>query len=932
MHSAAETEPSSGGAVQLLSFHWADVWSGRCPDLVLSFLVNGEARVSRLLVNHCGDEAAAARRFSLLPEGDTGLQQLQGFTAGVALFLDLDSDHDLDLCHYQCSSPSSRGGCHTAPPCTLQCALNSLYSASQSEAQNADVSAQGLQPRSTPVFSLLRPLGDADLSLSAAAAVSTAALALDWNSNSWPELLLLSSAPEAARHRCVRPGWTSIELLPNGAAGLADGAAPRCARAVNDSSPADAGCKGLLAVTEVELAVPSAGCRSLLLADVDWSSGSERHVAELLCFGRRFPDDVQVYRQARASGGRLSPQPQLRPALSNPPPRPLLVRQVCVGDLNGDGRPDVALATENDGLQLGMSDSHARSWTLTLLRPNDEGADGSSKREDTEEAAAGEEEDVTAAGGSVWSVTCLDADNDGHLDVLALHSLPSGAVPVLYYNELHTRGRFTAVVLRPPELELAQPEAAAGDDVSASLAVADWDDDGWLDVAVGHRSGLLQLYRNTRRHQRGQQQQQQAAGQQHWLEVTLYGQHGGVSSSDGAVVTLHWEDGQRQSRVVSASTAASGLYAQGQHHQRLHFGLGSRGSVAQVDVQWFGTSRIRYSDVAGSQHLRIMHLLRPFIPPVFRSYHFRDDGCSLPGQRRLQPSFFVLGQPKCGTSSLAAILATHPLVRHSALKELNYFPYWHQVAGLDWYRAQFPCGSDSERTFDATPTYLSMRAVPPMLTAAFPQARLVVVLRDPVDRSFSLWRMRQRSPVTLRDRLAAERRAREGHDPRQAFHSDAQAFIAGFEACVLEQSRAAGNASLSLSSSGAAASEDEAHDRCVERAKLLGGGLYSVLIARWLRLLANSSQLLVLDSDQLNSRSSVLSLLRALQLERPNEFQLQRKNEAPESAAMLPDTQRLLQDFFRPFNRRLAAQLSFVQGFVPSWLHYGAAPDGLAAG
>lgn len=56
---------------------------------------------------------------------------------------------------------------------------------------------------------------------------------------------------------------------------------------------------------------------------------------------------------------------------------------------------------------------------------------------------------------------------------------------------------------------------------------------------------------------------------------------------------------------------------------------------------------------------------------------------------RALPDFLIIGEAKCGTTSLYDDLARHPLVREAAVKEVHFFDIrFHK--GLDWYRAQFP--------------------------------------------------------------------------------------------------------------------------------------------------------------------------------------------------------------------------------------------------
>jgi hypothetical protein len=109
---------------------------------------------------------------------------------------------------------------------------------------------------------------------------------------------------------------------------------------------------------------------------------------------------------------------------------------------------------------------------------------------------------------------------------------------------------------------------------------------------------------------------------------------------------------------------------------------------------------------------------------------------------------------KCATSALHAYLDAHPDIAMSRLKELNFFngpeqpPHedadtwwvdgqWHR--GLDWYAAQFD--PDVRVRGESSPAYTSPSSpeAPPRMAAVLPRARLVYLVRDPVERAVSQW-------------------------------------------------------------------------------------------------------------------------------------------------------------------------------------------------
>ncbi|NJK56213.1 MAG: tetratricopeptide repeat protein [Pleurocapsa sp. SU_5_0] len=109
-----------------------------------------------------------------------------------------------------------------------------------------------------------------------------------------------------------------------------------------------------------------------------------------------------------------------------------------------------------------------------------------------------------------------------------------------------------------------------------------------------------------------------------------------------------------------------------------------------------------------------------------------------PSQKKSGPDFIIAGAAKCGTSSIYHYLSRHPQVLLSHKKELDF--YWqHYERGIDWYLAHFPTISDRPdfRTGEATPNYLRFPEVAQRIKDTFPQIKIIILLRNPVDRAIS---------------------------------------------------------------------------------------------------------------------------------------------------------------------------------------------------
>jgi len=111
----------------------------------------------------------------------------------------------------------------------------------------------------------------------------------------------------------------------------------------------------------------------------------------------------------------------------------------------------------------------------------------------------------------------------------------------------------------------------------------------------------------------------------------------------------------------------------------------------------------------------------------------------LTGTLRGMPSALIIGTQKGGTTFLFDYLVQHPDVLPPLNKEIHYFDL-NYARGVTWYRARFPYSYQLRgraMTLDASPYYLAHPLVPQRVTGLLPGAKLIVLLRNPVDRAFS---------------------------------------------------------------------------------------------------------------------------------------------------------------------------------------------------
>ena len=135
------------------------------------------------------------------------------------------------------------------------------------------------------------------------------------------------------------------------------------------------------------------------------------------------------------------------------------------------------------------------------------------------------------------------------------------------------------------------------------------------------------------------------------------------------------------------------------------------------------------------------------------------------------PTFVIAGSQKCGTTSLAAALRQHRQVHVARPKEIHFFDR-HFKRGLEWYAEQFSPRDHHLQIGEATPAYLDDHVARKRITRTLPDLKVVILLRNPVDRAYShYWHKRRLGDeplATLEEAVTAEpeRLAEAGPRPR----------------------------------------------------------------------------------------------------------------------------------------------------------------------
>ena len=108
-----------------------------------------------------------------------------------------------------------------------------------------------------------------------------------------------------------------------------------------------------------------------------------------------------------------------------------------------------------------------------------------------------------------------------------------------------------------------------------------------------------------------------------------------------------------------------------------------------------------------------------------------------------KPNLFIVGAPRCGTTSLWSYLKGHPEIFMSSEKELYFFDADLRTnpattISLEKYLRHFSTAGDEKKIGEATPSYLRSPGAPRAIKEFSPTAQIIIMLRNPVDVMHSL--------------------------------------------------------------------------------------------------------------------------------------------------------------------------------------------------
>jgi hypothetical protein len=138
--------------------------------------------------------------------------------------------------------------------------------------------------------------------------------------------------------------------------------------------------------------------------------------------------------------------------------------------------------------------------------------------------------------------------------------------------------------------------------------------------------------------------------------------------------------------------------------------------------------------------------IRAAAPPLARLRHALWDlkfRVRVGLRRGALPNSLIIGASKGGTTSVYHWLSRHPAVCVSRIKEVRYFN-GHYERGPAWYAAQFEPKPGQKVLVEASPSYLWDPDVPERVRSLLGEPKLIVLLREPVERAWSQYWMKVR--------------------------------------------------------------------------------------------------------------------------------------------------------------------------------------------
>jgi len=249
---------------------------------------------------------------------------------------------------------------------------------------------------------------------------------------------------------------------------------------------------------------------------------------------------------------------------------------------------------------------------------------------------------------------------------------------------------------------------------------------------------------------------------------------------------------------------------------------------------------------------------------------------------RVLPNFIIIGEQRCGTTSMYDHLIQHPQIMPTLRKEIHFFDN-HYNFGLNMYRAFFPTNEEMQKnlqkngksiTGEASPNYLSHPLVPKRLKENLSNVKLIAMLRNPVVRAYSQFQMMKKT----------------GHETL-SFEEAIE-----YEKHVIKEGKITWKNQHRIF--------NDTHHPYLMR------GIYVNNLKRWLEIFPRNQILIIKSEDFKSNKTEILNeTLEFLNVSSYTIKNTKNKN-VSKYHRMNSDTKKMLEDFYKPYNEKLSNLLN----------------------
>ena len=259
--------------------------------------------------------------------------------------------------------------------------------------------------------------------------------------------------------------------------------------------------------------------------------------------------------------------------------------------------------------------------------------------------------------------------------------------------------------------------------------------------------------------------------------------------------------------------------------------------------------------------------------------------------QRILPSFFIAGVQKGGTTSLCKYFEQHPQVIQPQRKDVYFFNNELNFAkGMGWYKSHFAhkvykaiydqSNGVNAITFDGTPNYFDAPLAAERLHKYFPDTKVILLLRNPIDRAYSNYQMACKFGF---EKLSFE------------------------EALELEEKRLADETKF--------APAHPYHSYVYQRLTYKKRGAYINYIKPWATLFKQNLMIVKSEDLFMEPNREFGKMLDFLNLNSCDHIQFEVFNKGEYKSGILPATRQTLVEYYKPFNEQLYQFLKVDYGW-----------------